>query len=100
MNLLPLGCCDRGRLLLTGELHRGILISLFRTWPGLMVCLTLLHAYCAGVGSIKCLVDEESLSFLEGSILYPEHEEENASEWDELSIILDHGGSGELVFVK
>lgn len=65
-----------------------------------MVCLTLLHTCCDTVGSIKCSLDEESLSFLEGDILYPEHEEENASEKDELSIILDHRVSGKFVFIK
>lgn len=65
-----------------------------------MVCLTLLYTCCVSVGSIKCLVDEENLSFFEGGILYPEHEEENASERDELSIILDQRGSGEFVFIK
>lgn len=63
-----------------------------------MVCLTLLHTCCATVGSIKCSLDEESLSLLEGGILYPEHEEENASGKGELSIILDHGVSGEFIF--
>lgn len=35
-----------------------------------------------------------------GGIVYPEHDEENASKKDELSIILDRGGPGEFIFIK
>ena len=65
-----------------------------------MVCLTLLHTCCATVGSIKCSLDEESLSLLEGAVLYLEYEEENASEKNELSIILDHLVSVKFIFIK
>lgn len=74
MNLLPLRHCDRGRLLLTSELHYGILISLFGASAGQMVCLTLSHTCCAYIGSIACLVDD--VLPLEEGIPYPEHGEE------------------------
>lgn len=66
MNLLPLCHCDRGRLLLTSELHCRILISLFRTSTGQMACLTLSWTCCVSVGSIKCLVDEKKCFTLGG----------------------------------
>lgn len=74
MNLLPLSRCDRGWLLLTSELHYGILISLFRARAGHMVCLTLSHMCCAYIGSIACLADD--VLPLEAGIPYPDHGEE------------------------
>lgn len=67
MNVPPSCCCSGGKLLLTRELHHGILISSFRAKIGCRVCLTLLLAHCVSLG----LADRVCFT-LGGNRAYPE----------------------------